>query len=270
MASNGVSVVIPTIGRPSLLAAVRSVIEQDFDILEILVVSDGFDVAPRVAEILAPIDSPLLKMLAIPHSGGASSPRNRGILESSGDLIAFLDDDDEWLPFKISQQVSHFREGVVLVASNAIIGAVESPQRYFENVANHPRIGDLCLANPIVTSSVLCRKAALLEGGLFPNRKYEDYCVWLRMRLVGKFFIEGTPNVRYAKGSEKSLSSSWEASLRQSGRWSSPNIEVARFVLWSLLKRLQLRHASVLAFSLGSAYISRVPKGRFSRRTCRS
>jgi GT2 family glycosyltransferase len=98
-----VSVVIPTIGRPALLArAVASVLAQTLRDLELLVVIDGDD--PASLDALAKIADPRLRVLVNATSLHVAGTRNRGVAESTGRWVAFLDDDDEWLPEKLAKQ----------------------------------------------------------------------------------------------------------------------------------------------------------------------
>lgn len=98
-----ISVVIPTRGRPELVTrAVTGALGQTFRDLEVLVVVDGPDEATLAA--LAEVGDPRLRVVALPESGGAPNARNTGVREARGRWVAFLDDDDEWLPEKLSVQ----------------------------------------------------------------------------------------------------------------------------------------------------------------------
>jgi glycosyltransferase involved in cell wall biosynthesis len=99
-----VSVVIPTRGRPALLArALRSVLAQTRGDLEVVVVADGPD--PTVAAVVAAANDRRVRLVTLPIRGGASAARNAGIAASRGAWIALLDDDDEWLPAKLERQL---------------------------------------------------------------------------------------------------------------------------------------------------------------------
>lgn len=102
-----VSVVVPTHNRPhTLVRALRSVLSQDFHDLEVIVVDDASsDDRPRqvVADIAA--TDARVRYVRRNQNGGASATRNTGIEIARGELIAFQDDDDEWLPGKLSRQV---------------------------------------------------------------------------------------------------------------------------------------------------------------------
>lgn len=117
-----VSVVIPTRNRPELvLRAVESVVGQTYHNLEIILVIDGPDSATETA--LHAFADPRLRVLALPESRGGSDARNAGIAAAKGEWVAFLDDDDEWLPEKLDRQLKHRAarcERPVFVASQFI------------------------------------------------------------------------------------------------------------------------------------------------------
>jgi glycosyltransferase involved in cell wall biosynthesis len=99
-----VSAVIPTRNRPELvLRAVRSALSQTHENLEVVVVIDGPDSATRAR--LEGIGDSRLRVLELDKSVGGSSARNRGVEHATGEWVAFLDDDDEWLPEKIEKQL---------------------------------------------------------------------------------------------------------------------------------------------------------------------
>jgi hypothetical protein len=97
-----VSVVIPTIGRPSLAAAVGSAVAQTGHDVEVLVVFDTAD-APADLDLHATV-------LCTGGGAGGSAARNLGVDAAQGDFVAFLDDDDEWLPGKLDAQVAAAHE----------------------------------------------------------------------------------------------------------------------------------------------------------------
>ncbi|MEU4691542.1 glycosyltransferase family 2 protein [Actinoplanes sp. NPDC023714] len=99
-----VSVVIPTCNRPQLAArAVASALAQTHHALEVIVVVDGPD--PATSSALAGIGDPRLRVVVLPERGRAPRARNAGAREARGRYVAFLDDDDEWLPEKVATQL---------------------------------------------------------------------------------------------------------------------------------------------------------------------
>ena len=100
-----VSVVIPTAGRPEMIGrAVNSVLAQTYPFLEVFVVVDGPDPATDAA--LAAITDSRLRVLRLPERRGPGAARNTAGAVAKGDWIAFLDDDDEWLPDKLERQLA--------------------------------------------------------------------------------------------------------------------------------------------------------------------
>jgi len=100
-----VSAVIPTRHRPQLLQrAIASALGQTYPRIEVIVVLDGPD--PVTVDVLRRIGDQRLRFFCLPEGAGGNAARNKGIEEAAGEWIAFLDDDDEWLPEKIASQMA--------------------------------------------------------------------------------------------------------------------------------------------------------------------
>lgn len=100
-----VSAVIPTFGRPELVRrAVDTVLAQTMRDLEVIVVIDGDDPASRSA--LSSVRDDRLRVISLPEQRGAGAARDAGTDAASGIWVAFLDDDDEWLPDKLAAQLA--------------------------------------------------------------------------------------------------------------------------------------------------------------------
>jgi glycosyltransferase involved in cell wall biosynthesis len=99
-----VSVIIPSLNRPQLVSlAVRSALAQTMELIEVIVVIDGLD--PATVEALKLIADPRLIIKELATNIGPAGARNIGIKAATGTWIAFLDDDDEWLPLKLERQL---------------------------------------------------------------------------------------------------------------------------------------------------------------------
>ena len=106
-----VSAIIPTVGRPSLAAAVDSVLRQTVRETEIVVVFDG----PSSDCNLVLPDAPNIRLVFTgrrggDEAGGEGAPRAFGVREARGTYIGFLDDDDIWLPEKLERQLELVRK----------------------------------------------------------------------------------------------------------------------------------------------------------------
>lgn len=101
-----VSAVVPTRDRPELLrAAVRALLDQDYPgELEVVVVYDRSEPDPTLTELSRP--GRPVRVTENGRTPGLAGARNTGTLAATGELIAFCDDDDEWLPGKLSVQVA--------------------------------------------------------------------------------------------------------------------------------------------------------------------
>jgi glycosyltransferase involved in cell wall biosynthesis len=119
-----VSVIIPLFNKaPYIARALASVTAQTFTDFELIVVDDGStDEGPRIVE--ACDDSRIL--LVRQANAGPGAARNRGLAEARGDLVAFLDADDEWFPSYLQESVrllDEYGPGVAAIAS----GYIEHP-----------------------------------------------------------------------------------------------------------------------------------------------
>lgn len=112
--SQKVSVIIPTYNRASRVPdAIRSVLEQTYRPLEIVVVDDGS--SDDTFEVLGKLKPEVEKATASANfirqkNGGVASARNAGIKAATGHWIGFLDDDDRWEPDKLTVQMAKLSE----------------------------------------------------------------------------------------------------------------------------------------------------------------
>jgi glycosyltransferase involved in cell wall biosynthesis len=121
-----VSVVIPTRDRPELLAeAIDAVVTQEYGgRVEVVVVVDGAQDLPALPRST---DTRTLQAIRNGRSPGLAGARNTGIEAASGDLVAFCDDDDRWLPQKLDHQVRAWRANPEAVLISSGIRVVNTP-----------------------------------------------------------------------------------------------------------------------------------------------
>ena len=112
-----VSVIIPTHDRAEYLGvAIASVLNQTFQDFELIVVDDA-SVEDNLG-VIASFHDDRIKFFRHQTRKGGSAARNTGIANSKCDYIAFLDDDDEWFPDKLAQQMA------ILLASPSDVGCI--------------------------------------------------------------------------------------------------------------------------------------------------
>lgn len=179
-----VSVIIPTYNRAwSLATALDSVLSQDFDAFETIVVDDGSTDGTRA--LLAGYGAALRVIQQA--NRGVSAARNAGIRAAAAPLVALLDSDDYWLPGKLAVQTAFFDqnpEAVICQTEELWIRngvRVNSGKRHRKRggMIFEPSLG-LCLVSP---SAVMLRRSLFESVGFFDEQlpACEDYDLWLRI-----------------------------------------------------------------------------------------
>lgn len=100
-----VSVILPVYNRPDSLGdACRSVLDQSYEALELIVVDDASEIDP--ADTIAALGDPRVRLVRHEVNGGPAVARNTGLAAATGEFIAFQDSDDLWLPGRLARQVA--------------------------------------------------------------------------------------------------------------------------------------------------------------------
>ncbi len=168
-----------------------SALAQTWSYLEVVVVDDGSD--PPVREF----DDPRVEVIRLTEPRGTAAARNAGIDCARGEIVALLDDDDEWLPDKTARQLELLLAGGPELAGVACAYELWDGERLVERVM--PPSGDLrraLLENPCLQpSTVMLRREAIEAVGGFDPAIYrcEDWDLWLRLADGHRF--EAVPDV---------------------------------------------------------------------------
>jgi len=194
-----VSVVIPAFNAARHIeVCVRSALAQRFKNLEVIVVDDGSeDDTLALVRRLQEADLRVRLLALETNSGRPAVPRNAGIAIARGEFVAFLDADDIWHPWKLSDQLAVMldRPDFVFVYSifETFGNVSRSDIRYgvkplpIRTAVSRARLER---ENAIPCSSVLVRESFLrAEGGFDDDRELsavEDYDLWLRLSLRGR------------------------------------------------------------------------------------
>ncbi len=180
-----VSVIIPTYNRlPMLKEAVDSVLAQDFEDMEVIVVDDGS--TDGTTEEMKRYGG-RVELLQHPANRGVSAARNRGVLHARGKYIAFLDSDDLWVKGKLKIQTAFLDDNPhyplcytdeIWIRNGKRVNAMLKHAKYsgwiFEKCL------PLCIISP---SSAMMKRALFSMVGLFDEALpvCEDYDFWLRI-----------------------------------------------------------------------------------------
>ncbi len=186
-----ISVVMPTYNRAAILGrAVHSVLSQTHRDLEMIVVDDGS--TDGTAAVLAAFNDPRLIHLRHTPNRGGNYARNRGIERATGEVVSFIDSDDEFLPGKLAkiEQVFSERPDVEGVVDSFVIHKAREAGVQVE-ARNNPVMDDPVAFRTAVfarrlykaTPAISARRAALLDIGMFDEtlRRRQDMDVLLRL-----------------------------------------------------------------------------------------
>lgn len=205
--SHLVTAIITTHNRlPLLKRAIDSVQSQTYTNIELIVVDDGSTDGTREYCENQPFSYIYIAHNQRPASviGGGNYARNVGVKAAHGEYVAFLDDDDAWLPEKIEKQVA-------LIESKdceLVYGGVRYEQISAEGVSYqdfvHPESfqGDmshriLLTTSTTTTSNILARRDAVIEAGMFDVSLafWQEYELLIRMAQRKPFYFVPEPTM---------------------------------------------------------------------------
>ena len=118
----------------------NSVFEQTYKDFEVIVVNDGS--SDNIEQWAATISDPRFKLIS-QENRGVSEARNRGITESVGEFIAFLDSDDIWMPTKLEKQVNSFKENSEAALVYTWTAIIDEQSKLIGKVYSHEDEGNV-------------------------------------------------------------------------------------------------------------------------------
>lgn len=206
-----VSVVIPTYDREELLIrAVKSVLAQTYRPLEVIVVDDHSPTPVQKVLESTEVELDLVSICRHNHNKGGNAARKTGVEFASGEWVAFLDDDDEWVETKIELQFKRAREtqadvvytGVAQVSNGSVV-ATKTP-----NITGNVTV-DLLKGNFIGTFSTIFIHQNLINVVGYPNENlpsWHDWDYYLRLSRETIFEAVAKPLVRRHSDGQEQLS----------------------------------------------------------------
>ena len=254
--------ILPVHNREACIGrAIASVLAQTYRNLELIVVDDGSSDGTR--RVVESFGGPVT-VITQAHTG-VYAARNRALRHAQGDLVAFIDSDDAWLPDKLALQVPLMRRlEVGLVFGDALHvtapkeGAPRTGLTSFRIAS--PRRGravdGFAWCNFVPTCTVLVRRSCLEEAGGFSeaSKLSADYLTWFRIALRHELDYVARPLIEYTVHADAisfDLGRSLEARIDLfSAELAQTNDPPTR----ALLRRLLFNLSLCLAFA--------VPRGR--------
>lgn len=200
-----ISIVIPLYNKEkSIASTLQTVLNQTFSDYEIVIVNDG-STDNSVAEVEKVQDSRV--RLIHQQNAGVSAARNRGIKEAMGELIAFLDADDEWMPEYLATQIQlyHKYSDCKVFACNYKFRNADGtisptnirnlPFREEDGILSNYFVVASCSHPPLWTSAVMVKKQAMQAIGGFPLgiKSGEDLLTWARLAVNGMIAYSKRP-----------------------------------------------------------------------------
>lgn len=186
-----IAVIITTYKRENeiVLRAVKSLQKQTFSNLEIIVVDDNnqeYIQDKRLKEALEALGDDRIRYIAKGKNEGACAARNMGIAASKSPYICFLDDDDEYLPDKLTRQyelLSGSDAGMVVCSFNLVIDETGKLLHSRMNYSEGGMFDQLIADNHIATPNPLIKRECFEVCGVFDilMPSAQDLDMWLRI-----------------------------------------------------------------------------------------
>jgi glycosyltransferase involved in cell wall biosynthesis len=185
-----ISVIIPTYNRPGLIGkAIESVLAQSFKDFEIIVIDDG--VKERAEAEVRKFNDPRISYIAHEASKGGGAARNTGILAAKGEYIAFLDDDDCWVPEKLAAQMERLENtppeiGFSFTSVVNVLDDGEEISVVPEGIGNYHERALTRFAG-FLTVTLIIKKEVFKEAGLFDEKFPSHQEPDLMIRVTKKY-----------------------------------------------------------------------------------
>ena len=213
-----VSVIIPSYSAAYIAEALDSVFAQTFRDFEVIVINDGSPQTPQLETALHPY---LNRLQYIKQENlGTPGARNTAIRHARGELLAFLDDDDMWLPGYLEAQVKFLDQNLGIVAAVADmlrfgqLGGQPSLRKMGKEGTGNTRTFDDMLTREggPVPSATVVRRLRFIQTGLFDESLHGREDIEFLYRLLfpdGLLGYTGQALVRYRKHAN-SISGRWD------------------------------------------------------------
>jgi glycosyltransferase involved in cell wall biosynthesis len=256
-----VTVVVPVYnGEQYLEKTVVSILSQNHQNIELILVDDGSsDKSAKIMQKLEKTDTRIKPFYN--GNGGVASARNFGVNQAKGEFIAFCDQDDLWLPDKISKQIPLFNNPKIGLVYSGAIAKYEMYNKESKPSFAHKYKGDvfsqLVKLNMFTCCTAVVRKTYFDQVGGFDDDRalmgVDDWHLWLKLAMVCKFdYVEEYLAVHVFHGDNYSLNDEkmHEAEIICLNKIEYIAKQQNKTADWALIKQqLHVRYAKSYIFS---------------------
>lgn len=192
-----ISVIIPTFNsEETILRCINSAFHQTYNKIEVIVCDDNS--TDNTRDILKSIKDPRLKIFYLEINSGSAVARNKAMQFAKGDLIAFLDSDDEWLPDKLEKQISYFKDekvGLVFTGAKIIKNKKKTvvfiPKKEYEiNSKRKFFLGEISYLTPTAVFRSEClSKIGYMAEELLRNQDFDFFLrilIYYELKVIDK------------------------------------------------------------------------------------
>jgi GT2 family glycosyltransferase len=232
MVVESVSVIVPHFNRPDLVrGALLSIHGQSIKPAEILLVDDGS--SPENQDKLRELSS-LATIVTSPRNGGISSTRNLGAQIAKSEWLAFLDDDDYWLPDKQERQIQYIEAhpDVKALGGGTTVRTADGREEYWgEKLTYRVTLAHALCYTASLPPSLLIRRDVFLSLGGFDSRlrHMEDFEFGIRLLAAGhETHFLGEPLFIYNRGGRQQASVQWVKMFKSEMSVLSMHADLAR------------------------------------------
>ena len=182
-----ISSIIATKDRKAVvLRAIQSILNQTYPSTEIIIVDDGSSDGTYnyLKEKYANLNH--IRIYRNIKSKGPAEARNKGILQSKGDYITFLDDDDTWHPEKLAKQVEYAKKGYDFITCTKADYFLDNYKTQYGKTREFIDLEELLRRNIIISVTPMVKNTVMKKNLFNPKMKCgEDYDLWVRLLING-------------------------------------------------------------------------------------
>ena len=214
---NLVSVIIPYYKKKKyILETINSVLNQSYRKFEILIIYDDDNLSDlNYLEKLFQSEEKI-RIIKNSQTIGAGLSRNKGIQNSKGEYIAFIDADDIWKRYKLENQINFMKKKKIKFSHTTYEIIDKNDKVLGKRVSrNFEKVDDLIKSCDIGLSTVILKKEIINDETKFPNLKTkEDFVLWLKILQRNISINSLNENLTSWRKLENSLSSSITQKLK--------------------------------------------------------